>query len=126
MVGLVIVSHSAKLADGIVELLVRMQPELPVRAAGGMPDGALGANADTILQAMHARASAQLVTTAARFQPLITLGLDGKQASARGMIDLPRLGARQGNTVHPRVSRPDAAVAPRDVVTLIERGFGEI
>ncbi len=52
MVGLVIVSHSPKLAEGLVELIAQMQPNLPIRAAGGMPDGSLGTNVDKVSQAI--------------------------------------------------------------------------
>lgn len=52
MVGLVIVSHSAKLAEGIKELVAQMAPDMPVRAAGGMPDGAPGTSAEKIHQAI--------------------------------------------------------------------------
>lgn len=41
-VGLVIVSHSAKLAGGVVELAAQMAPDVPILAAGGLPDGGLG------------------------------------------------------------------------------------
>lgn len=54
MVGLVIVSHSATLAAGVAELLADMQPDVPVRAAGGGPDGTLGTSADTITRAIAA------------------------------------------------------------------------
>lgn len=52
MIGLVIVSHSARLAEGVVELVAQMQPDLRVRAAGGMPDGSLGTSAETIRRAL--------------------------------------------------------------------------
>jgi PTS hybrid protein len=39
---LVIVSHSARLADGVVELAGQMAPGVSLVAAGGMPDGGLG------------------------------------------------------------------------------------
>lgn len=41
-VGLVIVSHSRTLAEGVVELAGQMAPGVPIVAAGGMPDGRLG------------------------------------------------------------------------------------
>ncbi|WP_026556624.1 dihydroxyacetone kinase phosphoryl donor subunit DhaM [Arthrobacter sp. 35W] len=44
-VGLVIVSHSAQLADGLVELAAQMAPDVTLLAAGGMdagPDGVSG------------------------------------------------------------------------------------
>lgn len=52
MVGVVLVSHSAKLAEGIAELITHMQPDLPVRAAGGSSDGRLGTSADKIHRAI--------------------------------------------------------------------------
>ena len=42
MVGIVVVSHSQKLAEGVVELASLMAPETPMKAAGGMDDGGFG------------------------------------------------------------------------------------
>lgn len=43
MVGIVVVSHSAELARGVVELAGQMAgPEVRIEAAGGGPDGGLG------------------------------------------------------------------------------------
>ena len=43
MVGIVIVSHSARLAEGVVELAREMGgEELALEPAGGMDDGSLG------------------------------------------------------------------------------------
>ncbi|HEX3781851.1 MAG TPA: dihydroxyacetone kinase phosphoryl donor subunit DhaM [Pseudonocardiaceae bacterium] len=53
-VGLVIVSHSAKLADGVVDLAGQMAPEVTMIAAGGLPNGQLGTDYDTVLAALHA------------------------------------------------------------------------
>ncbi len=56
MVGIVIVSHSAKLADGVVELARQMAgPDVAIVAAGGMdqPDRPLGTDAALILQAIE-------------------------------------------------------------------------
>ena len=58
MVGLVLVSHSAKLAAGLADLIAQMQPDVPVQAAGGMPDGRLGTSADAIHAAIQAVDSA--------------------------------------------------------------------
>ena len=52
-VGIVIVSHSAKLAEGVVELAAQMAPEVVIVAAGGLPDGSLGTDYDTVLGALH-------------------------------------------------------------------------
>lgn len=37
-----IVSHSAKLAEGVAELAGQMAPDVPIHPAGGLPDGSLG------------------------------------------------------------------------------------
>lgn len=53
MVGVVIVSHSAKVAEGILELAMEMaKPGQKVVAAGGMSDGSIGADAEKIKQAI--------------------------------------------------------------------------
>jgi PTS hybrid protein len=50
-VGLVVVSHSSRIADGTVELAAVMAgPEVRLRAAGGAADGSLGTNAERIAE----------------------------------------------------------------------------
>ena len=54
MVGLVIVSHSAALAEGVVELAREMGgEEVAIEAAGGMDDGAIGTDAERVLAAIE-------------------------------------------------------------------------
>lgn len=54
MVGVVIVSHSAKVADGIRELALQMaKPDQKIVAAGGMEDGAIGTDAMRIVRAIE-------------------------------------------------------------------------
>ena len=56
MVGLVIVSHSARLAEGVVELAREMGgDEVPIEAAGGLddPEGAIGTDAMRVLAAIE-------------------------------------------------------------------------
>ena len=53
MVGLVLVSHSQKLAEGLAEVVGSIQSELPVRAAGGTEDGRLGTSAEKIHAALR-------------------------------------------------------------------------
>jgi dihydroxyacetone kinase phosphotransfer subunit len=48
-VGLVLVSHSARLAEGLRELAVQMAPDVTVVAAGGMDDGAVGTSFELVL-----------------------------------------------------------------------------
>src|SRR6266704_2074221 len=53
-VGLVIVSHSSRLADGVAELAGQMtQGKTPMAAAGGAVDDILGTSADKILAAIQ-------------------------------------------------------------------------
>ena len=55
LVGLVIVSHSAKVADGTLELAAQMAGhEVRIVAAGGMADGAIGTDATRITAAIQA------------------------------------------------------------------------
>ncbi|CAM05419.1 phosphocarrier protein HPr /dihydroxyacetone kinase DhaM subunit [Saccharopolyspora erythraea NRRL 2338] len=51
-VGLVIVSHSEKLAEGVVELARQMAPEVRVVAAGGLDDGSVGTDFERVSAAL--------------------------------------------------------------------------
>jgi multiphosphoryl transfer protein len=55
MVGLVIVSHSAALAEGVAELARGMGAEVPIELAGGIeaPEPALGTDAAQVLEAIE-------------------------------------------------------------------------
>ncbi|MDT7728350.1 MAG: phosphoenolpyruvate---glycerone phosphotransferase subunit DhaM [Actinomycetota bacterium] len=50
-VGLVLVSHSAKLAEGLAELAAQMAPDVRIVAAGGLPDGGIGTDYDEVVAA---------------------------------------------------------------------------
>lgn len=53
-VSLVVVSHSAKLAEGVVELAAQMtQGKVAIVAAGGASDGTLGTSVERILAALE-------------------------------------------------------------------------
>jgi PTS hybrid protein len=54
MVGLVVVSHSARIAEGIVELAGQMAGQVRIEAAGGTDDGGLGTDAGLIAEAIEA------------------------------------------------------------------------
>ena len=58
MVGIVIVSHSQKLAEGVVELAKMMAANAPVAAAGGLEDGSLGTSYEKISSAIESVYSA--------------------------------------------------------------------
>lgn len=51
-VGLVIVSHSSGLAEGVVELATQMAPEVRIVPAGGLPDGAIGTDFEKVSAAL--------------------------------------------------------------------------
>lgn len=54
LVGLVIVSHSAKIAEGTLELAAQMAgDEVRIVAAGGLEDGAIGTDATRIAAAIR-------------------------------------------------------------------------
>jgi phosphoenolpyruvate---glycerone phosphotransferase subunit DhaM len=53
-VGLVVVSHSAKIAEGVVEMAAQMAGGVRLRAAGGTDDGGIGTDATLIAEAIAA------------------------------------------------------------------------
>ncbi|HEX3791258.1 MAG TPA: dihydroxyacetone kinase phosphoryl donor subunit DhaM [Pseudonocardiaceae bacterium] len=50
-VALVVVSHSARLAEGVAELAAQMAPDVPIKPAGGLPDGGIGTDYGAVLAA---------------------------------------------------------------------------
>ncbi len=52
-VGLVVVSHSGRLAEGVVEVAAQMAPDVTVAAAGGTPDGGIGTDFDAVTAAVE-------------------------------------------------------------------------
>lgn len=53
-VGVVVVSHSVCLADGVVELASQMAPDVSLQAAGGLPDGQIGTCLEVVNAAIDA------------------------------------------------------------------------
>ena len=53
MVGIVIVSHSKKLAEGVVELSRLIAGECPMVAAGGLDDGGFGTSYEKIEETIN-------------------------------------------------------------------------
>ena len=47
-IGIVVVSHSVKIAEGVVDLARQMAPTTTLVAAGGTDDGAIGTSFDKI------------------------------------------------------------------------------
>ena len=52
MVGIVLVSHSLKLAEGVKELASQMVTEVLIAAAGGTEDGRIGTDMNKIIRAI--------------------------------------------------------------------------
>ena len=53
MVGIVLVSHSAALADGVLDITGMMAPDCPVAVAGGTDDGGHGTSYQKIRAAIE-------------------------------------------------------------------------
>ncbi|WP_100489342.1 dihydroxyacetone kinase phosphoryl donor subunit DhaM [Sporolactobacillus pectinivorans] len=53
MVGIVLVSHSRKIVEGIQELASQMSKDVPVALAGGTDDDRLGTDITKISKAIH-------------------------------------------------------------------------
>jgi len=53
MVGFVIVSHSKKLAEGVIDLVRMTSKKVKIEAAGGMDDGTYGTSFDKINEAIN-------------------------------------------------------------------------
>lgn len=51
-VGLVVVSHSARIAEGVVELAGQMAADVVIVAAGGTDDGGIGTSFDRVMAAL--------------------------------------------------------------------------
>jgi phosphoenolpyruvate---glycerone phosphotransferase subunit DhaM len=53
-VGLVLVSHSAEIADGLAKLVTQVAgPSVPIVAAGGGPEGTFGTDGGRVLEALR-------------------------------------------------------------------------
>jgi PTS hybrid protein len=89
LVGIVIVSHSARIAEGVVDLAGQMAgPEVRIIAAGGAEDGSLGTDANRIAEAIaRADTGAGVVVLAdlgsAILATKIALGMVPQEVAAR-------------------------------------------
>jgi phosphocarrier protein HPr len=74
---------------------------------------------------LHARAAAQLVQVASRFDAEINIAKDGQLVNGKSILGLMMLAAAQGSLVEVTVSGPQAAAAMAAVEQLIEEKFHE-
>jgi len=54
VIGLVLVSHSERLAEGVAELAAQMAPDVPIGVAGGSDDGGIGTSMEKVSAALEA------------------------------------------------------------------------
>lgn len=89
LVGIVIVSHSPRIAEGVVDLAGQMAgPEVRIIAAGGAEDGSLGTDANRIAEAIaRADTGAGVVVLAdlgsAILATKVALGMVPQEVAAR-------------------------------------------
>ncbi|HEU4396998.1 MAG TPA: dihydroxyacetone kinase phosphoryl donor subunit DhaM [Actinomycetota bacterium] len=110
-VGLVVVSHSAKVAEGVVELAGQMAPDVRIRAAGGTDDGGIGTDATLIAEAIEAVDDGDGV--------LVLVDLGSAVLSAQLAIDELVGEARRG-----RVRISDAPLVEGAVVGAVQASTG--
>ena len=109
MVGIVIVSHSAKIADGIKELALQMAQNYEgLYAAGGMEDGEIGTDAVRIMEAIQSADSGDGV--------IVLADLGSGIISAETAIDM-----LDGEV---RVQIADAPIVEGAIVAAVEASIG--
>ena len=121
-VGLVLVSHSAAIAEGLAELVAQVAgPDVAIVTAGGGPDGSLGTDGGRVLEALERGA------TGAGSVVLVDLGSAVLSVrAALGELD-PEAAAQLDVADAPLVEGAIAAGvtastgAPRDVVAAAAR-----
>jgi phosphocarrier protein HPr len=89
---------------------------------------ALTAKGDfTIVNALglHARAAAQLVKLANRFQCDVFLVKDGQEVNGKSIMGVLMLAATQGSIISVRTEGADAEPALKAISELVAAGFGE-
>jgi phosphocarrier protein len=74
---------------------------------------------------LHARASAKLTQTAARYKSEIWLARNGRRVNGKSIMGVMMLAAPRGTTLQLEVDGPDEAEAMSALVALVEDKFGE-
>jgi len=74
---------------------------------------------------LHARAAAQFVKTAGRFQAEVTVESGRQRVNGKSIMGLLMLAAAQGTTLTLRANGEDSASALRALADLVEARFGE-
>lgn len=74
---------------------------------------------------LHARASAQFVRTAGKYQAEITVEVGSQRVNGKSIMGLLLLAAAQGTTLKLRAAGPDGGSALQALVELVDGRFGE-
>ena len=74
---------------------------------------------------LHARAAAQLVQTANRYQSEVLVERDGQSVNGKSIMGVLMLAAAKGSEILVTCEGPDAEPALQALARLIEAGFGE-
>jgi phosphocarrier protein len=74
---------------------------------------------------LHARASAKLTQTAARFAAEVWLSRNGRRVNAKSIMGVMMLAAGKGSRIEIETDGADADAALAALVTLIENRFDE-
>ncbi len=110
-VGIVIVSHSRKLAEGTREMAEQMAGGLvTIRAVGGTAEGALGTNPDAILDALRAADAGDGI--------LVLMDLGSAVMSTETALELA------GGELSSRVVLSDAPLVEGAIVAAVEASIG--
>lgn len=74
---------------------------------------------------LHARASAKLTQTAAKFASAVWIARNGRRVNAKSIMGVMMLAAECGSTIQLRASGDDAEQALAALEKLVTDGFGE-
>ncbi len=74
---------------------------------------------------LHARASAKLTQTAARFSAEVWLARNGRRVNGKSIMGVMMLAAPKGSTIRIETTGPDEAEAMQALRDLIADRFGE-
>jgi PTS hybrid protein len=136
-VSLVLVSHSAKLAEGLAELAAQMAPDVAILPAGGLPEGGIGTDYDEVVAAVQRADSGGgvvLLYDLGSAQMTAELAVESlADPSAASVVDAPFVEgavaaavAAQGGAGRDAVAEAAAAAgAPPDLAEVVEQDGGD-
>ena len=110
-VRLVVVSHSAKIADGAAELAAQMAPDVLILPAGGTDDGRIGTSLEKVMAALEQAAGDGVVVLADLGSAVMTAESAAEFAADPGSVLLAAAEAAEAGAVStdPRLARKGRA-----------------